>query len=76
MAKKEAADKNSNILDIKIDIIRGLDSVTDANITYATIKQNRSNYDGHERKDRFEKILDRKCCIRSCIACSLFSSTR
>ena len=39
MAKKEATDKNSNILDIKIDIIRGLDSVTDAIITYATINK-------------------------------------
>jgi nucleotide-binding universal stress UspA family protein len=35
ISKKEAADKNSIILDIKTDIIRGLDSVTDAIITFA-----------------------------------------
>lgn len=36
IAKRKVADKNSNILDIKTDIFRGLYSVTDAIINYAT----------------------------------------
>lgn len=36
IGKREAADKNSDYLDIKTDILRGLDSVSDAIITFAT----------------------------------------